>query len=289
MVNTTKWHKLTFPILFSVVKSQSIYSVKFRRTFWIGIRGGWQKVLHPCLHVGAKAWHHPPHLSNILPRADKNREKFQVTWTLATTAPRLLCHQCCHQNSELCHYPILPHLFRIIPAQLPLLPPLWSPLLKWWCFPECRRLSTQLHQILPRCLALQGRDVRFENLNYSNGFELSLEKNQLANNINLFRAVTNMTTYQNYEAGVAYVPAQELGPCDPQLSRFHVSPPHPRHVAADNPGGRVSSTTGTLLNNNKVSHAESGWIYGTQSRLPKKLSLPKKVEIKRNTLNIYWL
>ena len=91
------------------------------------------------------------------------------------------------------------------------------------------------------------------------------------------RAVTNTTTYQNYEAGVAYVPADQLCPPDAQLSRFHVSPPHPRMNQA-NP-----VTVGTLLNNNRVTqplgHRGSGWIYGSQSKLPKKLSLPKKVQI----------
>ena len=96
------------------------------------------------------------------------------------------------------------------------------------------------------------------------------------------RAVTNTTTYQNYEAGVAYVPADKLCPPDAQLSRFHVSPSHPRQIQA-NPGRQGHVTGGTLGNNNRVTqplgHPGSGWIYDSQSKLPKKLSLPKKVQI----------
>merc|ERR1719410_1250746 len=44
------------------------------------------------------------------------------------------------------------------------------------------------------------------------------------------RAVTNTTTYQNYEAGVAYVPADQLCPPEAHLSRFHVSPSNPRQI-----------------------------------------------------------
>ena len=87
------------------------------------------------------------------------------------------------------------------------------------------------------------------------------------------RAATNITTYQNYEAGVAYVPAGELrGAPDAQLSRFQVSPPHP--------GNNLRSTgPGTLLNNRqRATHAAKGWIYGANhSRLARNLSLPKKV------------
>ena len=86
-------------------------------------------------------------------------------------------------------------------------------------------------------------------------------------------AATNITTYQNYEAGVAYVPAGELrGAQDAQLSRFQVSPPHPGNNLR-------SSGPGTLLNNRqRATHAAKGWIYGANhSRLARNLSLPKKV------------
>ena len=84
--------------------------------------------------------------------------------------------------------------------------------------------------------------------------------------------IRDLTTYQNYEAGVAYVPAGELIAPGAQLSRFQVSPPHP----GNNPR-RLGP--GTLLNNHRgATHAARGWIYGeNHSRLAKKLSLPKKV------------
>ena len=87
------------------------------------------------------------------------------------------------------------------------------------------------------------------------------------------RAVTDVTTYQNYEAGVAYVPAGELCAPDAQLSRFQVSPPHPGNNPRD-------LGPGTLLNNRqRATHAARGWIYGANhSRLAaRNLSLPKKV------------
>ena len=85
-------------------------------------------------------------------------------------------------------------------------------------------------------------------------------------------SMKDVTTYQNYEAGVAYVPAGELIAPGAQLSRFQVSPPHP----GNNPR-RLGP--GTLLNNHHgATHAARGWIYGeNHSRLAKKLSLPKKV------------
>lgn len=77
-------------------------------------------------------------------------------------------------------------------------------------------------------------------------------------------SVKDVTTYQNYEAGVAYVPAAPYCRQDTNLSRFNVSPPRP-------------AVSGTGENNNRGEHAGIGWIYGTQSRAQKKLSLPKKV------------
>ena len=87
------------------------------------------------------------------------------------------------------------------------------------------------------------------------------------------RAPVNVTTYQNYEAGVAYVPAGELHAPDAQLSRFQVSPPHPGNNPR-HPGH------GTLLNNRqRATHAARRWIYEpNQPRLAaRNLSLPKKV------------
>ena len=87
------------------------------------------------------------------------------------------------------------------------------------------------------------------------------------------RAPVNVTTYQNYEAGVAYVPAGELHAPDAQLSRFQVSPPHPGNNPR-HPGH------GTLLNNRqRATHAARRWIYEpNQARLAaRNLSLPKKV------------
>ena len=87
------------------------------------------------------------------------------------------------------------------------------------------------------------------------------------------------TTYQNYEAGVAYVPANHHHHHhQPRLSRFHVSPPHP--VPA-------RDTRAVTRDTEPVTHPPGGWIYGNTSNLPKKLSLPKKVEIKINLRNIY--
>ena len=85
------------------------------------------------------------------------------------------------------------------------------------------------------------------------------------------------TTYQNYEAGVAYVPANQQ-PHQPRLSRFHVSPPHPV-LARD--------TRVVTRDSEPVTQPPGGWIYGNTSNLPKKLSLPKKVEIKIHLRNIY--
>ena len=90
--------------------------------------------------------------------------------------------------------------------------------------------------------------------------------------------VPDTTTYQNYEAGIAYLPENlvdhqtYISPPPPQsfsnLSRFHVSPPHnPRHRASD----------GTLLNNNKVDTSQSGWIYDPKNRAQDILLEPKKV------------
>ena len=76
--------------------------------------------------------------------------------------------------------------------------------------------------------------------------------------------VKDVTTYQNYEAGVAYVPRAQFCQVETNLSRFNVSPPRP---AGFSTGG----------NNNWEKHAGTGGIYGSQSRAQKKLSLPKKV------------
>ena len=70
-------------------------------------------------------------------------------------------------------------------------------------------------------------------------------------------SVKDVTTYQNYEAGVAYVPRGQYCQQETNLSRFNVSPPR--------------------ANNNWGKHAGTGGIYGSQSRAQKKLSLPKKV------------
>ena len=80
-------------------------------------------------------------------------------------------------------------------------------------------------------------------------------------------SVKDVTTYQNYEAGVAYVPRAEYCQMQTNLSRFQVSPPRP--------GGQ--GTLGTGGNNNWEKHAGTGGIYGSQSRAQRKLSLPKKV------------
>ena len=77
-------------------------------------------------------------------------------------------------------------------------------------------------------------------------------------------SMKDVTTYQNYEAGVAYVPRGELCQLETNLSRFNVSPPR---AGALSTGG----------NNNWGRHAGTGGIYGSQSRAQKKLSLPKKV------------
>ena len=76
--------------------------------------------------------------------------------------------------------------------------------------------------------------------------------------------VKDVTTYQNYEAGVAYVPRAQFCQLETNLSRFNVSPPRPGALST---GG----------NNNWERHAGTGGIYGSQSRAQKKLSLPKKV------------
>ena len=78
-------------------------------------------------------------------------------------------------------------------------------------------------------------------------------------------SMKDVTTYQNYEAGVAYVPRGQFCPVETNLSRFNVSPPRP--------GGLLGSGG----NNNWEKHAGTGGIYGSQSRAQKKLSLPKKV------------
>ena len=86
------------------------------------------------------------------------------------------------------------------------------------------------------------------------------------------------TTYQNYEAGIAYLPVNMVGGQitnslpPPQsfsnLSRFHVSPPYnPRHGISE----------GTLLNNNKVEHSLAGWIYDQKTRAQDISLQPKKV------------
>ena len=80
-------------------------------------------------------------------------------------------------------------------------------------------------------------------------------------------SMKDVTTYQNYEAGVAYVPRAEYCQMQTNLSRFQVSPPRP--------GGQ--GTLGTGGNNNWEKHAGTGGIYGSQSRAQRKLSLPKKV------------
>ena len=79
----------------------------------------------------------------------------------------------------------------------------------------------------------------------------------------------DVTTYQNYEAGVAYVPRGQYCQLETNLSRFNVSPPRPGGLARLGTGG----------NNNWEKHAGSGGIYG--SRAGRKLSLPKKVSISR--------
>ena len=81
-------------------------------------------------------------------------------------------------------------------------------------------------------------------------------------------SVKDVTTYQNYEAGVAYVPRGQYCQLETNLSRFNVSPPRPAGL-------------GTGGNNNWEKHAGTGGIYGSQSRAQKKLSLPKKVSISR--------
>ena len=80
-------------------------------------------------------------------------------------------------------------------------------------------------------------------------------------------SVKDVTTYQNYEAGVAYVTRAEYCQMQTNLSRFQVSPPRP--------GGQ--GTLGTGGNNNWEKHAGTGGIYCSQSRAQRKLSLPKKV------------
>ena len=75
--------------------------------------------------------------------------------------------------------------------------------------------------------------------------------------------VKDVTTYQNYEAGVAYVPPGQYCQQQTNLSRFNVSPPRP----------------GVSGSNNNKGDLGLGWIYGTQSRAMKKLSLPKKVSV----------
>ena len=56
---------------------------------------------------------------------------------------------------------------------------------------------------------------------------------------------SDVTTYQNYEAGVAYVPAGQYCQLQTNLSRFNVSPPRPAVLS-------------TLSNNNKGEHAGIG-------------------------------
>ena len=90
--------------------------------------------------------------------------------------------------------------------------------------------------------------------------------------------VIDATTYQNYEAGIAYLPVNMMDHqiskflpstqiCS-NLSRFHVSPPNnPRHGPSE----------GTLLNNNKVEHSQAGWIYDQKTRAV--VLEPKKVDL----------
>ena len=94
----------------------------------------------------------------------------------------------------------------------------------------------------------------------------------------IHQKVTDATTYQNYEAGIAYIPEIPFNQHTSNslhqphtvanLSRFNVSPPH-------NP--RPGTSEGMLQNNNKVEHSQVGWIYDQKTRTQNMVSEPKKV------------
>jgi hypothetical protein len=102
------------------------------------------------------------------------------------------------------------------------------------------------------------------------------------------KKVTDATTYQNYEAGIAYIPEipfnQHTSNSLPQLhsvanlSRFDVSPPH-------NP--RPGTSEGTLQNNNQVEHSQVGWIYDQKNRTQNRVSEPKKVLSHKESIIIF--
>ena len=85
--------------------------------------------------------------------------------------------------------------------------------------------------------------------------------------------VTDATTYQNYEAGIAYMPTKQQTtsrlPLKTNLSRFNVSPPH-------NP--ETATNKGTLENNGKkLGRTQTQWLNEQRSRAQNMLIEPKKV------------
>lgn len=99
----------------------------------------------------------------------------------------------------------------------------------------------------------------------------------------------NITTYQNYEAGVAYVPA--VGPPNPRLSKFYVSPTS--RVPTTSGRSRVSRVpkATTLLNNNVMTHPGKPTSYGSQPgdrhrSQRNTMSLPRKVKSKSSLFEV---
>ena len=88
----------------------------------------------------------------------------------------------------------------------------------------------------------------------------------------------NATTYQKYEAGIAYLPPNlfksQATNSQPQavtnLSRFNVSPPH-------NP--RPGTSEGTIQNTNKVEHSQVRWICDPKTKKQNMVVKPRKVNL----------